>query len=76
VSESTYRLVEHNVELTKADSQTMPGKIIFRANEDGVEFVDQEAFWLDDKRWTAAGKPETIYVTVTAVIPVSETTEE
>jgi len=76
VSESNFRLVEHNVELNKAPNQTMPGKVIFRANEENVEVVDQEAFWLDQARWLVSGSPETIYVTVTAVLPTSEPADE
>lgn len=57
---------KHLTVMKRADSQTMPGKVIFRSDLDDVSRVDQEAHWLDLSTWQAMGHPDIITITVEA----------
>lgn len=67
-----YRLAEHNVEMTRNNDDLSVGEEFesFQTyNEDGL--ITNSYLMLREK-WKACGEPETIYVTVTAVIPTAE----
>jgi hypothetical protein len=75
MSNVNYRLAEHQVEMScLGDDMDTLNCVRFETTvDDGSE---ASAYVIPRTKWEAAGKPETIYVTVTAVIPVSKTTEE
>lgn len=70
-----YRLAEHQVEM-KIDVDTACDEIVkfMAVDADAPEFTSEYG-WPQDK-WTIAGEPETIYVTVTAVLPTSDPADE
>lgn len=53
----------HRTRMVKANNQTMPGKVIFRGDDDSKLLPDQEAAWLNTEIWHEMGSPEVINVT-------------
>lgn len=74
MSESNFRLAEHQVEmkLLYADEKFAT----FESGPPGEGEVDSSRYIMPIDKWTAAHEPATIYVTVTAVTPTSEPADE
>lgn len=76
MSESNFRLAEHQVEMTLNrdvfDDHTRA--VVFTAEETEDGFAG--SYTMNPEKWETTGKPETIYVTVTAVMPTTEPADE
>lgn len=72
MSESNFRLAEHQVEMEIRDALHEGDQMVFS----DMESTDPSSYIMSKTKWTAAGEPQTIYVTVTAVIPTSEPADD
>lgn len=77
MSESNFRLVEHQVEMTLHEDQQSKHYMYFEANaEPGNDDSRVAGYYMTLEKWETSHKPTTIYVNVTAVTPTSEPADE
>lgn len=74
MTESNFRLAEHQVEMSLLGNWADGDLVRFETTVDDGE--QASAYLMSETKWTAAGEPQTIYVTVTAVLPTSEPADE
>ena len=72
MSESNFRLAEHNVEMTiVTEGLATDQHVSFTADDDSGA-----SYTMSLDKWSAAGEPKMIYITVTAVLPTDEPADE
>lgn len=71
MSESNFRLAEHQVEMNIVEPIAEEDDAVYFMAEDGFA-----QYHMSREKWTVAHEPKVIYVTVTAVTPTSEPADD